>query len=59
VLRRGEKGTALPPLMRGKVQADMRTDESYLIGLFDLVASLYGVPFEQPVIAELRRGLRR
>lgn len=59
VLRSGDEKSALPPFLHGRVTADMRTDQDYLVNLVDLVASLYGARFDHPAIAELRRDLRR
>ena len=53
----GEEGTSFPPLMRGRVYADFRREESYFLTLFDLILTLYGISFKDPAVAELREML--
>jgi hypothetical protein len=43
--------------MRGRVYADFRREESYLLTLFDLILTLYGIFFKDQAVAELREGL--
>jgi small GTP-binding protein len=58
VLLEGEERAALPPLMCGKVYADFRRDDLYFPSLFDLVLTLYGIPFGHRAVADLRDDLR-
>ncbi len=58
VLLAGEENESLPPLMRGRVYADFRREESYFRTLFDLILSLYDIPFENPAVADLRESLK-
>jgi hypothetical protein len=44
--------------MRGKVYADFRRDDLYFPSLFDLILTLYGIPFEHPAVADLRDSMR-
>ena len=53
----GDEGTSLPPLMRRRVHADFRNEEAYFLTLFDLVLTLYGIPFDSKAVAELRESL--
>jgi GTPase SAR1 family protein len=58
LLLEGEEKSSLPPLMRGKVYADFRRDDLYFPSLFDLILTLYGIPFEHPAVADLRDSMR-
>ena len=58
LLRRGERDTSLPPLLRGRVTADFRADEHYFATLLDLVLTLHAVPHSDPAVADLRESLR-
>lgn len=53
----GDEGESFPPLMRGRVYADFRRDDAYFSTLFDLILTLYGIPFESPAVVELRETL--
>ncbi|HYO55442.1 hypothetical protein, partial [Archangium sp.] len=56
----GEKETSLPPLMCGRVHGDFRRESSYFEKLLDLILilTLYGIPFEEPAVIDLRDSLR-
>jgi hypothetical protein len=56
VLLEGDESDSLPPLTRGRVYADFRSDEGYFGSLFDLILTMYNIPFENPTVAELRDG---
>lgn len=58
LLLEGDKKSSLPPTMWGKVYADFRHDDLYFASLFDLVLTLYGIPFGHPAMADLRDDLR-
>lgn len=49
---------SLPPTMQGKVYADFRRDDLYFTSLFDLVLTLYKIPFVHRAVADLRDDLR-
>jgi small GTP-binding protein len=53
----GDDLTSFPPLMRGRVYADFRREESYFLALFDLILTLYGISFKDQAVAELREVL--
>ena len=54
----GEKKTALPPLLHGRVHADFRNELAYFATAFDLILSLYHLPPNHPAVADLRESLR-
>ena len=53
----GDDQTSFPPLLRGKVYADFRREEGYFRTLFDLVLTIFGIPFENPGVVEQREAL--
>ena len=53
----GDEGTSFPPLGRGRVYADFRREDDYFAKLFDLILTVYGIPFESPAVVELRESL--
>lgn len=52
----GEKTASLPPLLHGRVYGD-RNELGYFTTAFDLILSLYQLPTDHPVVAELRESL--
>jgi len=58
VLLAGEKSEAFPPLLRGRVFADFRDERAYFTTAFDLILSLYDIPFNHRAVADLRDSLR-
>ena len=58
LLREDDEVKSLPPLMRGKVYADFRRDDLYFPSLFDLILTLYGIPFGHRAVADLRDAMR-
>ena len=57
ILREGEKTASLPPLLHDKVFADFRNDIQYFATAFDLILTLYEIPFTDPGFADLRGPL--
>lgn len=53
----GEKTTSLPPLLHGRVYADFRDEFAYFTTAFDLILSIYQLPPNHPVVADLRESL--
>ena len=53
----GEEHTSLPPLLQGRIYADFRKKEFYLITLFDLALNLYKIPIDSQAVADLRDSL--
>jgi hypothetical protein len=58
LLRSGETKRSLPVLARGHPYADFRRDEDYCGMLYDLILSLYKIPFTTPAMREAREALR-
>lgn len=58
ILREGEETQALPPLLQGRVHADLRDDAGYFSTLLGLILTIYRLPFEDPVVAEWRDTLQ-
>jgi small GTP-binding protein len=50
--------TSLPPLTRGKVYGSFLEEASYFPELFNLILTLYRVPFDHPAVSDLRDSLR-
>jgi small GTP-binding protein len=42
----GDEVVSLPPLLQGRVYADFRRKDAYFAALFDLILTLYNLPFE-------------
>jgi WD40 repeat protein len=59
VLLEGEIETAFPPLLQRRVYCDLRKEESYYAGVFDLMLTVHRIQFERPVVDDLRAKLRR
>lgn len=57
-LLEGDEEESLPPLMHGRVYADFRHDNAYFSTMFDLLLTLYGVPFDEFAVIDLRDSLR-
>lgn len=57
VLLDGDEASALPPLLRGRVWGDFRREEAYFATLFDLVLTLWKIPFRHQAVADLRESL--
>lgn len=58
VLRQGEPKSAFPPALHGRLFADLRNDEDYFVNTFDLLLSIYGLPFQDKSIRSWRELLR-
>jgi diguanylate cyclase (GGDEF)-like protein len=58
LLREGEPKTALPSLIQGRVCGNFRYEENYLESLFDLILTLYGIPFNHATAEGFRDSLR-
>ena len=58
VLLEGTQHTSLPPLLQGKVRADFTREEYYFVTLFDLVLTILQIPFDDPIVRDLRVKLR-
>ncbi|MGH8761570.1 MAG: hypothetical protein ACREVW_19030 [Burkholderiales bacterium] len=58
VLLAGEESESFPPLLRGRVYGDFRTEDAYFTKAFDLILDLYDIPHQDPAVADLRESLR-
>ncbi len=58
VLLAGTAKSSFPPLLHGRVYADFRDENAYFTTAFDLILSLYEIPFGDPAVADLRESLR-
>jgi hypothetical protein len=54
----GDEADSLPPLLQRRVYADFREERAYFATAFDLILSLYQIPPNHPVAADLRESLR-
>jgi len=59
LLLEGEEQSSFPPLLQGRVYANFTQEEHYLAMLFDLVLTLYQIPFHDPMVRDLRERLRK
>jgi small GTP-binding protein len=58
VLLAGEESDSFPPLLRGRVYGDFRTEDTYFAQAFDLILDVYGIPHRDLAVADLRESLR-
>jgi small GTP-binding protein len=53
----GDKRGSLPPLLRGSVFGDFRTEQNYFSNLFDLITTIYAIAPSDTQIYDLRQTL--
>ncbi len=58
ILLAGEERISFPPLLHRRVYGDFRQEKGYFVSLFDLVLTIYRVPFDDPIVRDLRVKLR-
>jgi small GTP-binding protein len=58
VLLTGDPKDSLPPLMQGRIYADFRNERDYFTTLFDLILSIYQIPFSSEAVIDLRETLK-
>jgi len=58
LLLEGESRTSLPPLAKTSVAIDFRNEELYFERTFDLLLTLYEIPFDDPAMRDLRDTIR-
>jgi hypothetical protein len=58
LLLAGDRKSALPPLLHGRVCADFRNERAYFATAFDLILDLYGIAHKDTAVADLRESLR-
>lgn len=57
VLLAGDENSSFPPLVKGQVYADFRNELTYFETVFDLILSIYRIPFHDSAVADLRVSL--
>jgi small GTP-binding protein len=57
ILREGTEATSFPPLIQGRVYADLRHERLYFFKAFDVILSLYEIAVDDPAVADLRTSL--
>jgi hypothetical protein len=57
LLVEGEALESFPPLLCGRTYADFREEAAYFGTLYDLILTLYRIPFNHPAVADLREKL--
>ncbi|MET0625258.1 MAG: TIR domain-containing protein [Pyrinomonadaceae bacterium] len=58
LLAEGDPRDSFPPLLRGRVYADFREESNYFGALYELILTLYRIPFDHPAVSDLRDMLR-
>jgi small GTP-binding protein len=58
-LREGDEQTSFPPLLRDSVFVDFRSEKDYFVNLFDLILTVYRIPFDHPNLEGLREKMSR
>ena len=58
LLLEGEERTSFPPLLHRRVYGHFTREEDYFVTLFDLVLTLVRIPFDDPIVLDLRINLR-
>jgi hypothetical protein len=58
VLLEGKEKSSLPPLLHRRVYSDFTSEENYFVSLFDLILTLYRIPFDDSRVDDLREKLR-
>jgi small GTP-binding protein len=58
VLLAGKESESFPPLLRGRVYGDFRTEDDYFAQAFDLILDVYDIPHQDPAVVDLRESLR-
>jgi hypothetical protein len=57
VLAAGTPEDSFPPLLQGRVYADLRSDEGYFAAVFELILSLYDISPRHRAVVDLRESL--
>lgn len=58
VLLAGEKHSSFPPLLHDRVYGDFTQEEFYFVTLFNLVLTLYRIPFDDALVRDLQIKLK-
>jgi len=57
LLLAGEPHRAFTPQLLDRVHVNFRDEDFYFVNLFDLIWRLYGLPFDNPLLEELRAAM--
>ena len=57
VVRSGDRTTALPPLLRGKIAIDLTSDAVYFRNVYDLILRLWQIDVTDPAVKDVRAAL--
>jgi hypothetical protein len=57
LLLAGESSTSFTPQLQELVQVDFRDDGFYFVKLFDLIWRIHGLPFDNPLLDDLRQSM--
>lgn len=57
LLLAGEESESFPALLRGRVYADFRDEQTYFITAFELILSLHQLSIQNPAVADLWESL--
>ncbi|HEV3455806.1 MAG TPA: TIR domain-containing protein [Thermoanaerobaculia bacterium] len=57
LLLAGDLKTSYPPLFEDSVLLDFREEDAYFVALFDLLLTLYQIPFDTPGLSDLRNTI--
>jgi GTPase SAR1 family protein len=58
LLREGDERLSFPPLLRDSVFVDFRPEEDYFVNLFNLILTIYKIPFDHPNLEDFREKMR-
>ncbi len=58
IIREGDEWKSLTPLLRGRVFGDFRYEESYFASLFDLILTLFRIPYDHTAFKDVREVVR-
>jgi hypothetical protein len=58
LLLAGEKHNSFPPLFADSVHIDFRDEDNYFISLFNIILTLYRIPFDISYLDTLRNAMR-
>jgi hypothetical protein len=58
ILLEGDEKKSFPPLLQRRVYSDFRNETGYFATLFDLILSIYQIPFNSQAVVDLKESLR-
>jgi WD40 repeat protein len=58
VLLEGDSKISFPPLLQGRTYCDMRLEDYYYSSIFDLILTMYEIPFTDRAVTDLRQSIR-